>query len=433
MMERHNVETSWRSFTGEIWARVEPPLAEGEGLRIWARANAPCFVQETGHLTYVVPSTTPGPPSIGSDLCRGTKRIEISGLVPSAEVRIMRVFSDDVLLAFMAAHPVQSVDLAGLDVVTGDQITVRQGLCGVFSKPSPVPAHVLLPADHIDPVFAAPPVACARALELAGLTAGSTVQIFSTLLGGLIGVANAADDRVVVYVSPPLLDGDTLTVVVDGCASATMQAAVVQQAVHGPVITRAVEGEIGVRIVDVTAGSTVDIKDRKWTLASAVVTRREATIALAAPLERTVLHAHARLCDRAADGPSVDVTPWHIPAFSRVSDGARTRTASGSRGGCRRFCRSLAARSSRERKRLDCGCCRRRRRPARRQRNRCRCPGSIRMCTASPLESGRRMSMSARAMVFGKRTRPPPIRCARGRNCPVCPPSTASSWSPAAT
>ena len=320
MMERHNVETSWRSFTGEIWARVDPPLAEGEGLRIWARANAPCFVQETGHLTYVVPSTTPGPPSIGSDLCRGTKRIEISGLVPSAEVRITRTFSDDVLLAFMAAHPVQSVDLAGLDVVTGDEITVRQGLCGVFSKPSPIPANVLLPVDHIDPVFAAPPVTCARALEIAGLTAGSTVQIFSTLLGGLIGVATAADDRVVVYVSPPLLDGDTLTVVVDGCASATMQAAVVQQAVHGPVIMRAVEGEIGVRIVDVTAGSTVDIKDGKWTLASAVVTRREATMSLAAPLERTVLHAHARLCDRAADGPSVDVTPWHVPAFSRVSD-----------------------------------------------------------------------------------------------------------------
>jgi len=320
MMRRHNIDTSWRSFTGEIWARVEPPLVAGEGILLWARANAPCYVQETSHVTYVVSSATPGPPSIGTDLCRGTKRIVLSGLVPSAEVHITRVFGDDPLLAFVAAQPVQSVDLAGVDLVTGDPITVSQGLCGVFGGRSAVPADVLLPLDHIDPVFVFPPAACARAVEIGGLAAGTTVQIFSSMLNGLVGVAAASSDRVIVYVSPPLIDGDTLTGVVDGCASATFQAPVRQDSLRGPVITRAVEGETGVRIANVTPGSTVDLKDHKWTLASAIVTRRETTMRLALPLEPTLLHAHARLCDRGADGPGVDVKPWHVPTFSPVSN-----------------------------------------------------------------------------------------------------------------
>jgi hypothetical protein len=319
MIERNGVEHSWRSFTGEIRARVDPPLTPGEGLRIWARANTPCYVQATTPLTYVVPSTTPGPPSIGSDLCRGTKRIVISSLVPSAEVHITRRFSNDVLLAFVAAEPAQAVDLAGLDVVGGDELTVSQGLCGIFSAPSPVPAHVLLPADHIDPFLFSPAVACARALEIGGLTDGSTVQVFSALLNGLIGVASVTDDRVIVNVSPSLFEGDTLTIVVDGCASATLQVNVTQDQLRGPIITRAVEGELGVRIVNATPGSTVDIKDGKWTLVSTVVTRKECTMSLALPLPRTVLHAHARLCDRNTDGPSVDVKPWRVPFFAPVS------------------------------------------------------------------------------------------------------------------
>lgn len=148
--------------------------------------------------------------------------IVLSDLVPSAVVKIMS--GPAVIRQFEASEPTREVDLSNATLTPGQMLTVVQGLCNVFGPPSPVPAVVTQPAQHVAPNFGA--ALYLRACRAGGGRRGGV--LCRNLFGeaqGRIGHATAFDSEVDVAVAPKLEPPDPgghrerITAVVHGCAS----------------------------------------------------------------------------------------------------------------------------------------------------------------------------------------------------------------------
>ena len=184
--------------------------------------------------------------------------------MPSATVQVLA--GDTEVRRFEAAEETADVDLAGVNVAPGDQLTVRQGLCNVYGPTSPVPGVVLQPEQSVHPILPERLVSCAGVVRVAGVVEGSFVQVFSEFLKGRIGKALAYGDYVDVYVTPTLHEPaagdvkDRVLVTVVGCANG-QAAAAVEDMVDIPPISVDVpsDGDRSVRVTGLVAGCLVDV------------------------------------------------------------------------------------------------------------------------------------------------------------------------------
>ncbi len=259
-LERDSGTIFWKASGTELKGRISPSLVGGEHVRYWQEPpSRQCEAEASERLDRTVESGPPGPPSITSEICPGSKTITISDLVPSAVVRVMS--GPAVIRQFEASETSREVDLSNAVLSPGQMLTVVQGLCNVFGPPSPVPAVVTEPALNVAPHFPEELVACAHAVRVAGVAAGSYVEIYSDRLKGRIGRATAYGDEVDVTVTPKLEPPfERISVVVYGCASGMNDAEV-----GGPVdmppfqIAVPIEGDRSVLVTDLVPGSIVEI------------------------------------------------------------------------------------------------------------------------------------------------------------------------------
>jgi hypothetical protein len=121
-------------------------------------------------------------------------------------------------------------------------------------------------------------------------------------------------------VAPRLLHGDTITVAVDGCASASATVPVQAVPDSAPQVTRALDGEQSVDIAGARPGSIVDVfVDDVWA-GSAVTPTDTARVHLRAPLRgKQTIFATCRFCDSITTGDSTFVHPRHPALFLRAT------------------------------------------------------------------------------------------------------------------
>jgi hypothetical protein len=211
--------TFWTCPGTELHGRIDPPLVKDEVLEFWQEPPSRiCELQPGEVVRTTVAGGPPGPPVVQTRPCPGSKWLRLSGLVPSATVKILADGVD--LCAFEAAEATQTVDLAGFDLASGQKLTAVQGLCGVFGLPSPVPSWVTLPPSTSDLRLPERLLGCAAVVRVAGIAGASRVSVYSGVLKGRIGYVLTDGGTVDVAVSPPLIAGDTLSVGVEGCSPA---------------------------------------------------------------------------------------------------------------------------------------------------------------------------------------------------------------------
>jgi hypothetical protein len=326
-LERVSGTLAWEIIDSELYGRLDPPLVGDETLIFWQEAPRDyCQVKPSERGKRNVDKGPPPAPRISSPICPGTPRITIGGLVPSATVEVLA--GDIEVRRFEAPEETADVDLAGVNVAPGDQLTVRQGLCNVFGPTSPVPSVVLQPEESVQPIIPERLVSCAGVVRVAGVVDGSFVQVFSDRLRGRIGHALASGDAVDVLVTPSLLEPaagderDRVLVTVVGCANGQADRAVESMPDIPPISVDAPsDGDRSVLVTGLVAGCLVDVAVDGTTRGEAWTGGTEIRVPVADPLlQGQVVVATARVCSQRRQSNSVTVKPpfvvnWSLPTY----------------------------------------------------------------------------------------------------------------------
>jgi hypothetical protein len=270
-LERDDGMVSYEVSAGDFYAEVDPELRPNEILSFWQETpSRRCQLEPSERIARKVDAGPPGPPRITAQPCPGARTIELDELVPTATVRILDGATE--VLRFEAAKTSREVDLGGVALVVGQQLTVEQGLCGVFGAISPVPVSVTLPALDARPGIPEHLVECGGVVRVDGVAEGCLVEVFSDRLKGRIGHAFARGSVVDVLVSPPLLGmfpgsgKERVRVEVSGCAGGTAEREV-DAAVDLPpfVVAIPIDGDRSVAVSELVPGSLVDVLvDGHW-------------------------------------------------------------------------------------------------------------------------------------------------------------------------
>jgi hypothetical protein len=313
-VERSGRATTWQVHDPELYARIDPSLAEGELLTFWQEAARECQIQPSDRAQRKVDSGPPPAPWISVPPCPGSKMLHVEGLVPTATVKLM--LGDTELLVFQAAEESADLDLAGLVLAPGQKLTVVQGLCNVFGPPSVVPATVTAPAVGVAPGIPERLVACAGVVRVNGLAPGAYVEVFSGFIKGRIGHAWSTSEVVDVLVSPPLLapvggTRDHVRAEVSGCAAGTAEREV-DPAADLPPFQAAVplEQDRSIHVMGVVPGCLLDVDidgqwaSEMWAAASDVRVPVPDVLRQGQHVDVT-----ARLCSQHRSAPQVVVAP----------------------------------------------------------------------------------------------------------------------------
>lgn len=302
-------------------ARIDPPLSAGETLEVSIRGERRCELRQSPNVTLTAVTGPPAAPRLASAVCPGSRKVTVFGLIASAEVQLMR--DTETLLDTEVAASTIDLDLAGISLAAGQRLSVRQRVCqnGEWSAATHVPSHVTAPKASINLRVQEPVAECGLVVRVIGVVPGSFVTLMSALMGGgRIGHAVAVASAVDVIVTPPLLHGDTITVDVDGCATASLATPVRAVPKSAPHVSRAVAGDTAVDVDHVRPGAIVDVTvDGVW--AGAAITPVDtARVAVRHPLVgRESVGATCRYCDVITKDDPVLVTPRTPARFSRAT------------------------------------------------------------------------------------------------------------------
>ena len=312
-LARGTSTSSWTCSGNELFGRIDPPLADGEVLRYWQepRPDTPCKVLRSDVVTTTVSADPPPPPLITTRPCPGTRWLRLSGLVPSATVKLFTEALAE-LCVFEAAETSQEIDLGTISLEPGRRLQAAQGLCGQFGLPSPVPSWVTAPVASGGLRVPGPVVECGVVVRVEGLAGATRVAILSERMKGRIGFGFSEDGgNIDVPVSPPLMRDDRITVVASGCSNSTTTA-VVESAGNlstTEIASPPLDGDTSVALRGLTPGCRVDITvDGFWaggTATGATVAR----VGLVRPLRHeSQVQVTVRLCSRVLTKPPVTVT-----------------------------------------------------------------------------------------------------------------------------
>jgi hypothetical protein len=320
-LRRDSGTVTWTCTDDELHGRIDPPLEAGETLTYWQSPlpKIECKVTESATTTVVVSADPPPPPSITTRPCPGTGWLRLSGLVPSATVKIFGPGLVE-LCAFEAAEDAQEVDLGPLRLQPGQRLQAAQGLCGQFGLPSPVPSWVTRPVAPSAPEMPERFVECGTAVRIAGLSGACRVSVFSERLEGRIGFAFAERGGAIdVAVSPPLLEGDRVYAVVTGCSPGSVAREVEPaEKLRSPVIAPPHDGDRSVVVSELVPGCQVDVLVNDRWAGGGACAAPTARFRLREPLrDEWRVEARVRLCDQQLLGEPVFVTPLPTVRWSR--------------------------------------------------------------------------------------------------------------------
>lgn len=145
------------------------------------------FVCLLGHFNDVVvastlivgPATPVPPPTVVPPLCAGSTTVQLTGLLPGSQVRIIQNGVD----LGTGEAPDASFAFEVPPLTGGSIVTARQELCNIWSAPSNAVHVDPQPAALPTPVIPGPLYECAASLRVTNLHPGSRVDVYSTLTG----------------------------------------------------------------------------------------------------------------------------------------------------------------------------------------------------------------------------------------------------------
>ncbi|MEI2618771.1 MAG: hypothetical protein V9F06_14250 [Thermomicrobiales bacterium] len=327
-MERDDGVYTWPVTDQELYGRVDPPLKGGESLVFRQEmGDIHCESRPSDNVSATVDPGPPGAPWIGSQPCPGSLLFWAYGLVPSATVKVMSGATE--LLVFEAAEESQEVDLAGVTLTPGQQLTVVQGLCDVYGPASAVPAVVTQPAEGVAPMIPERLVACAGVVRVSGVADGSFVQVYSELLKGRIGHAFATGSVVDVEVFPPLLHPlpngqmDHIRAEVSGCARGVAEREVEGETDLPPFrIEQPIDGDRSVTVIDLLPGCLVTIVVNGHLAGEAWVAGPTGRVGVSETLRvEQRVNVTARLCGQQRSAHELYVQPGLALKWTRPTDG----------------------------------------------------------------------------------------------------------------
>jgi hypothetical protein len=155
-------------------------------------------------------------------LCAGQTSITLTDLKPGAQIEI---FQSGVSLGIGQAPEQTTFDFLTPALLGGSSITATQTLCSHTSVPSNAVPVDPAPANIPSPVVPGPLHECGAAVRVTNLHVGAGVYVFSTILGGEIGDAQAFATTVDVGVAPLLIKGDHIFAIQIGCGLTSHQSA----------------------------------------------------------------------------------------------------------------------------------------------------------------------------------------------------------------
>lgn len=327
-MERDDGVYTWPISDMEIYGRIDPPLRGGESVAFWQEMpRQECESRPSRKAPATVDPGPPGAPWIGSQPCPGSLMFWVYGLAPSATVKLMSGATE--LLVFEAAEDSQEIDLAGVTLTPGQQLTVVQGLCDVYGPVSVVPAVVTQPAQGVAPMIPERLIACAGVVRVSGVADGSFVQVYSDRLKGRIGHAFATGSVVDVAVTPPLLyplpggQIDHIRAEVSGCAAGAAEREVEAETDIPPFrVEPPIDGDRSVRVSDLLPGCLVTVMVDGRVAGEAWVAAPDGRIGVDQTLRvEQRVDVVARLCGQHRTTDPVYVRPGLTLDWIRPTDG----------------------------------------------------------------------------------------------------------------
>lgn len=208
---------------------VVKPLVAGEILRVRQSLLIPCELVSEWSPRYKVEPVEPLPPpkiSGAFDTCPGTTSLLLTGLIPTAQVRILVNGDLDWFGEVPPNTTVFPFPLPSGTAQIGATFVAQQGLC---DKWSPFSNEVVIQEGGSDvprPEIPGELFACGNVVRVRPNTGGwVTIAVNSTMLGAPIGEGhfwNLAGE-VNVPVAPLLIAGDTITASIKGCGPVTQE------------------------------------------------------------------------------------------------------------------------------------------------------------------------------------------------------------------
>jgi PKD repeat protein len=239
---------------------VDPPLVEGETLTA-TQSFPTCRYESAKSTTATVEKADPVPPPLlNGPLCAGATSVYLTDLIPGSEVRIL---SDGQMLGTGQA-PADSFVFDTPALTAGATIAAEQQLCGKWGNKSNVLVVTDVGGDLPKPVVATPLNDCAGSVHVTNVHPGAWVYVSSKALGAPIGQTLALGSWVDVTVQPLLFAGDEIHAQCLGCgktgpSSDPVNVGPTLKALKPPTVSKPVEKETAVTVVNVTPGATVDM------------------------------------------------------------------------------------------------------------------------------------------------------------------------------
>ncbi len=311
-----------------LWFPINP-LVLGE--TVSARQAFPhCALDGLNSNGVIVGPATPAPPpTVVPPLCAGSTTVQLTGLLPGSQVRIIQNGVD----LGTGEAPDSSFAFEVPPLTGGSIVTARQELCNIWSAPSNAVHVDPQPAALPTPVIPGPLYECAASLRVTNLHPGSRVDVYSTLLGAPISSQQVNSTQADIPVAPQLISGDQVYAMQIGCGltSAKSAAVAVMPIVKPglPQVEMPVEDCMrSVTVTNVIPGARVDVYvGDVWRGTATATTNTVEVPILFGPLSTgDLVRARQRICQYVTElGDPVEVVS-HVPYYYLTQHFEKART-----------------------------------------------------------------------------------------------------------
>jgi hypothetical protein len=289
------------------WLRVDP-LQEGERISAFQYFAAPgCEARSGERDGILVEPTRPLPrPTVATPICRGTRAVTLTGLIPGASVYL---FGDNEAVGVGGA-PASSFSFPAPSALSGhEKVSAMQELCGVRSDPSEeVPLPASLHGDHRTVDLMPPLYACTTQVRVIDALPGAHIVVRSARLGAISDVQHVLSPDIEVAVAPALRADDEISVVQTACGrlmyesrGQPVQRPALQSQSDPVVVPPLFHGDRSVRVRGALAGAVVDVYvDGEWRGRATAAGMHHTVVQLTEPHQLHVhqqVQARQRLCD----------------------------------------------------------------------------------------------------------------------------------------
>ena len=303
---------------------IFPPLAPGgtvtltqtlPGCQIGGAASGPIAVSETA----AVPA-----PSVVGPLCAGSVFVQLTGLIPGAQVEI---FQGGVSLGTGTCFGTSQYFSVPV-LVHKQHIQATQQLCSnvsALSNQVKVGSATALAKPSVQKKL----LQCASVVQVSKLNVGAVVYVFSKMLGAPIGIAMVTAEQMDVQVAPLLMAGDAIFARQEGCGKPSKNSASVIVAAlpnQGPpaLVAPIGSGSSSVFVQNVTSGARIDVYVNNQFRGTATATSATVQIDLGTPLLNVGDQVSVRetTCEGMLTGSTVIVAGCQCSQVSKTPIGA---------------------------------------------------------------------------------------------------------------